>query len=569
MLAKRMKQFSKLYSDFWINYDNVEVMSLGIDAQLMGLYLQGNHHHNMLGTYYLPLLYIASDLRLSVKRVKTILEKLCSINYCRYDYKTQYIWVCDLAFEQIGINIGAKDNRIKALQAVWESLPLQLEFLEGIYNKYHAGFYLKSRVCKNSPKDNCHLMETDDDNEETGKKLSPKIFLSIINDKNSDSHSASSLENSPSILSSFESGSKVPESSLNTESSDISCQESFSEPSLEDRDGALAEVSFDTPDKSVGNTISCVVSTLDSSSPSNEPKAEECINALVFSNNVTEGIANTLEDFSKIHLLPSEAPSNLLQRPFEGDSKPLQSPLEGPSEPLRSNIEYRSKIIEDRNNNIENRSNKKEIERKEIKNKKIIPPDITSQQFGSLEGELVYENSFFHFSSFFENCKNIKNTDNPAISGKSNNDPDIQTLAILPDTKISTNPNLNSSIAAVFEHWKTVMRHPEANLDYKRKFLIRRALQLGYNVEQLCMAITGCFRSPFYTGTNELGQRYVGLHIILRDADQIDKFIYNCHNPPKPHTEADCRTQANVCAASEWVNKKSDEFVNITGDNYA
>ena len=50
-----MKSFSKLYSDFWINYDNSEIVGLGVEAQLMALYLQGNSHHNMLGVYYLPL----------------------------------------------------------------------------------------------------------------------------------------------------------------------------------------------------------------------------------------------------------------------------------------------------------------------------------------------------------------------------------------------------------------------------------------------------------------------------------------------------------------------------------
>ena len=33
-----MKSFSKLHSDFWINYDNTEVISLGADVQLMALY---------------------------------------------------------------------------------------------------------------------------------------------------------------------------------------------------------------------------------------------------------------------------------------------------------------------------------------------------------------------------------------------------------------------------------------------------------------------------------------------------------------------------------------------------
>jgi len=143
-----MKTFSKLYSDFWINPDNTELMQLGLDAQLMALYLQGNSHHNMLGVYYLPLLYAASDLKLSVKKVQTTLKKLCDISYCKYDAKTQYIWTCNMALEQIGAEIDTKDNkdnRIKAIQAIWNSLPIQIEFLTEVYDKYHSIFRLNSR----------------------------------------------------------------------------------------------------------------------------------------------------------------------------------------------------------------------------------------------------------------------------------------------------------------------------------------------------------------------------------------------------------------------------------------
>ena len=76
------------------------------------------------------------------EKVQTALKKLCEINYCKYDTKTQYIWVCNLVHEQIGKKIDINDNRIKALQEIWKSLPLQLEFLENIYNKYYYAFHL-------------------------------------------------------------------------------------------------------------------------------------------------------------------------------------------------------------------------------------------------------------------------------------------------------------------------------------------------------------------------------------------------------------------------------------------
>jgi hypothetical protein len=84
----------------------------------------------------------------------------------------------------------------------------------------------------------------------------------------------------------------------------------------------------------------------------------------------------------------------------------------------------------------------------------------------------------------------------------------------------------------VFSHWQLTMNHRDAKLDEKRKKLIRNALKTGYTTEQLCEAITGCSLTPHNIGKNDRNQRYDGLHIILRNADQIDRFIQNSRTPP-------------------------------------
>ncbi len=122
--------------------------------------------------------------------------------------------------------------------------------------------------------------------------------------------------------------------------------------------------------------------------------------------------------------------------------------------------------------------------------------------------------------------------------------------------------NVDPPFQKIFKHWKTVMKHPDAKLDSKRKMLIDKALHLGYDVEQLCNAITGCSLTPHNIGNNTQGQRYDGLHIILRDADQIDRFIHHCHQPPQPIRDVDKRTQGNAHALERWVNKKMQEEAN-------
>lgn len=115
---------------------------------------------------------------------------------------------------------------------------------------------------------------------------------------------------------------------------------------------------------------------------------------------------------------------------------------------------------------------------------------------------------------------------------------------------------VESNVLSVFAHWKSVMQHPEALLDKKREQIIQQALRSGYTVAQLCEAITGCSKTPHNMGDNEQGQRYDGIHIILRDADQIERFITNFHNPPMPANSVDKLMKNNMTASQQWLSKK-------------
>ena len=115
-------------------------------------------------------------------------------------------------------------------------------------------------------------------------------------------------------------------------------------------------------------------------------------------------------------------------------------------------------------------------------------------------------------------------------------------------------------IRGVFDHWKNTMVHPQAHLDLKRRGLIRKALQLGYTTNQLCDAISGCAVTPHNIGMNDRGQRYDGLHVILRDADQIDRFIHNHLQPPKVLNAAQQKAQSNAATLQNWLNTKAGQL---------
>ena len=122
-----------------------------------------------------------------------------------------------------------------------------------------------------------------------------------------------------------------------------------------------------------------------------------------------------------------------------------------------------------------------------------------------------------------------------------------------------------SIIEKIFSHWQIVMSHPSAILDAKRRQLIQKALDIGYSEQAICQAINGCSKTPHNMGDNDRGQRYDGLHIILRDADQIDRFITNDQNPPHTRNASKARSAQNVDSLQEWIDS-SHHNINEGGD---
>ena len=85
----------------------------------------------------------------------------------------------------------------------------------------------------------------------------------------------------------------------------------------------------------------------------------------------------------------------------------------------------------------------------------------------------------------------------------------------------------------VFDFWKNTFNHSRSIFDSKRKALIKSAIKLGFSKESCFAAITGCSKTPHNIGENDTGTKYDGIHIIFKDAAQIERFINNSTNPPQ------------------------------------
>jgi len=98
--------------------------------------------------------------------------------------------------------------------------------------------------------------------------------------------------------------------------------------------------------------------------------------------------------------------------------------------------------------------------------------------------------------------------------------------------------SLRSEVLEIFDFWISSTGHVRAKLDPNRIKQISGALKLGYTVEDIKSAITGCTLSAYHMGENDSGCRYDSLALILRDAGKIDQFIGYFNSPPVKRSDA-------------------------------
>jgi hypothetical protein len=120
----------------------------------------------------------------------------------------------------------------------------------------------------------------------------------------------------------------------------------------------------------------------------------------------------------------------------------------------------------------------------------------------------------------------------------------------LPGTRITT----QNPVEIIFEYWCRIMNQPNSKLDNSRRSIIQNALRLGFSQEALQNAILGCKKTPYYMGENKQGEFFNGLHIIFRDASQIEKFMRHHHSPPCNVVTG--KSQMNRVIIQKWLNQK-------------
>jgi hypothetical protein len=138
-----MRDYSKVSPRRWTG-DTGRSLRGHLEAQVAVDYLLTCQHANMLGVYYLPIAYLSVDTGLTLEGAWKGLRRAIEVGFCSYDEATEVVWVHNMARDQVGEQLVAKDHRVAGVQREYNSLPNNA-FLGAFFDVYGALFLMTGR----------------------------------------------------------------------------------------------------------------------------------------------------------------------------------------------------------------------------------------------------------------------------------------------------------------------------------------------------------------------------------------------------------------------------------------
>lgn len=139
-----MRDYATVAPQFWLGKTGRELRKQGAEAQVVSFYLMTSPHANMLGLYYLPVLYIAHETGLGFEGALKGLKGSIEAGFCSYDEETEMVWVHEMAAYQIGTSLSTGDKRCAGVRNEYAALP-ENPFLSNFYDKYLHHYHLTTK----------------------------------------------------------------------------------------------------------------------------------------------------------------------------------------------------------------------------------------------------------------------------------------------------------------------------------------------------------------------------------------------------------------------------------------
>ncbi len=140
--------YGVIFPEFWTGTTGRQLRECGKDAQLLGLYLATNRHANMIGLYRLLVEDIRHETGIGAKGIGRAFEATEQTQYARFDFKTSYVWVRQMARIRLGLqpgeHIASNDNKVKAVNRLYQAIDPN-PFLGDFFDANHKILALRKR----------------------------------------------------------------------------------------------------------------------------------------------------------------------------------------------------------------------------------------------------------------------------------------------------------------------------------------------------------------------------------------------------------------------------------------
>ncbi len=110
-----MRDYAQIRPRFWTQGTG-KLLRGDHEARELALYLVSAPTSNLIGLYYLPIVVIAHELGSSLEGAREALQRVCDTGFARYDDSSEYVWVVNMAREQVGDDVKKTDNRIAGVK---------------------------------------------------------------------------------------------------------------------------------------------------------------------------------------------------------------------------------------------------------------------------------------------------------------------------------------------------------------------------------------------------------------------------------------------------------------------
>jgi len=172
-----MRDYSKVSPQFWTGTTGKKLKSAGTEAVIVAMYLMTSPSANMIGLFYIPVIYIAHETGLGFEGASRGLKGAIEAGFCTYDEASEYVFVHEMARYQIAGQLKSGDKQCKGVENELSKVPkgaLELAFRE----KYGNAFHIKTTTHFEGPLKALRSQEQEQEQEQDKELESANADLS-------------------------------------------------------------------------------------------------------------------------------------------------------------------------------------------------------------------------------------------------------------------------------------------------------------------------------------------------------------------------------------------------------